>query len=149
VSAERERLLAELAQLDRKTEDAKADAGDDLFTKARERAAAGATSVPEDWGERVALEPDESFTGRWRGQAVDEEHGRPVYLLWTQDGSLAWMRTYAALAREVDTAKPNIGDRVAVFRGADYEGKSGTGFAFGLACAACSDPLPTDDDVPF
>ena len=111
-----------------------------------------ACAVPEDWGALVTLEVGETLSGRWRGDATDEEHdGRRVFRLWRLDGSLAWMRSYAALIREVDRAKPNIGDSVAIVRGEDYASKNGTGYSFGFAARPCSDSLPGSDDknLPF
>ena len=132
-------------------DDDTADARDELVEEARGRAEAGG-AVPEDWGALVTLEVGETLSGRWRGDATDEEHdGRRVFRLWRLDGSLAWMRSYAALIREVDRAKPNIGDSVAIVRGEDYASKNGTGYSFGFAARPCSDSLPGSDDknLPF
>jgi len=131
---------------------------DDLFAQARERAATKAT--PEDWGRRITeLDEEESgFTGRWRGESVDEENGRPVYLFWDDDGARCFSRYYTSLGRELEQAVPNKGDRIVLFRGVDYTTKSGnSGFSYGVACEPSSDPIPdegeatapAEDDVPF
>ena len=60
----------------------------ELLARARERADAPPT--PAEWGSRVALEEQESFCGRWRGETVDEDNdSRPIYLLWGEGGSSA------------------------------------------------------------
>ena len=123
----------------------------DLIAKARARAEAGPN--PTEWGYRVQLDVAESFVGRWRGETVDADNdGRRIFLLWDADDGPCYSRSYAALAREVDRVMPTVGCTVAVFRGPDYIGAQGTGYAFGVQTEVNDDPLPAagdGDDIPF
>jgi hypothetical protein len=141
------------------------DGWDELLARATERAEA--SPIPSEWGYRVALDEGDSFVGRWRGETEDpdnvDKQGRPrrIFLLWDTDGQPAFSRSYAALNREVDRVRPNVGDRVAIARAADYTSAEGTGFSFGLEADPCDHPLPDDpspgeppaaadpDDLPF
>jgi hypothetical protein len=132
---------------------------DELVAKAK--AAAEALALPEGWGYRIVLEPGESFVGRWRGETADEQNGgRRVFLFWDSAGERCFSRTYAALAREIDRAAPQLGMTIAVFRGDDYASQQGTGYAYGVetepndAALPGGDLLdtgepPPDDGVPF
>jgi hypothetical protein len=124
---------------------------DDLIARARARAEA--LPVPEGWGYRIVLDEGEVFVGRWRGETTNEDNGRRIYLLWDEDDQPCYSRDYTALGREVDRAKPEVGDRVAIFRGADYVGQGGNpGYSFGLEKERCDEPLPDadgDDGIPF
>jgi hypothetical protein len=127
----------------------------DLIAKAKERAEAPTTD-PE-WGYRIHLDPGEASDGRYRGETVDPDNeNRRVFLLWDTDGERCWSRSYAALTREIDRARPEIGCRIVIYRGDDYvTGEGNTGFAFGVETAPCDDPLPgsdgdrNEDEVPF
>jgi hypothetical protein len=123
---------------------------DDLIARAKERAESA--PIPEDWGYRIQLEPDDSFVGRWRGETVDEAHDdRRIFLFWDRDDQLCFSRSYAALNREIDAAAPTVGCTVVIVRGEDYVGQQGTGYAFGVVVEPNDEPLPdvVEDDVPF
>jgi hypothetical protein len=121
---------------------------DDLITQAKERAEA--SPLPDGWGHRIQLDPGAHFTGRWRGETTDEAHdNRRVFLFWDDDSQLCFSRFYAALGREIDSTKPNIGDTIVIVRGDDYTGAQGTGYSFGVATGPNDDPLPDDDGIPF
>ena len=98
---------------------------DQLIAAATERA--DTTPIPQDWGYRVALEPGDSFVGRWRGETVDEEHeGRRIFLPVDEDDQPCFSRFYAALGREIDQAGAR--SRAALSRssrGDDYVGQQG------------------------
>jgi hypothetical protein len=118
---------------------------DELIARARERA--NASPVPDDWGYRVVLDQSEAFVGRWRGETVDElNNGRRVFLLLDGDGERCFSRYYAALGREIDRVKPEIGCRIVIVRSEDYVSQGNTGYSFGVATNDA--PLP-GDDIPF
>jgi hypothetical protein len=131
------------------------DSWSELLSRAKERA--DTRVVSGEYGYRVALEEEESFLGRWRGKAVDENWtpAREVYLLWDSDDQPCFSRYYAALGRELERVKPAVGDRVAIYRGVDYTTQDGnTGYSFGVEAEPCEDPLPGADDekrdgIPF
>lgn len=132
------------------------DGWDDLLARARDRAAQTA-ATPDEWGYRVQLEPGDTFVGRWCGETTDlGNDGRRVFLLWDSDGEACYSRFYAALGREVDQARPTVGDTVAIARGNDYVSAHGTGYSFGLVVEPNGAPLPgaakeagSGDDIPF
>jgi hypothetical protein len=120
---------------------------DDLLARAKERAEA--SPIPEDWGYRITLEEGDHFVGRWRGETVDEQNDRRrVFLFWNEAGEKCFSRFYAALGREIDRAVPRIGDTIVVYRGDDYIGQQGTGFAYGVETEPNDKPLPTEDTEP-
>jgi hypothetical protein len=126
--------------------------GDDLIARAKRRAETPPT--PEERGFRLVLAEGDGWVGRWRGETTDEDNGRRVYLLLTSSNEPCFSRDYTALGREVDRAKPQVGELVAIFRGADYVGQGGNpGFSFGLETEPCDEPLPggeaTPADIPF
>jgi hypothetical protein len=137
------------------------DAFDDLVEKARERAETPPT--PADWGYRVQLDPSDSFVGRWRGEAVDEQNAnRRIFLFWDSNDQPCFSRTYTALAREIDRVQPTLGCTIVVYRGDDYAGQGGNpGYAFGVVTepndaappvggVSLADGQPADDDeFPF
>jgi hypothetical protein len=115
--------------------------GYDLLSRTKERAEA--SPVPEEWGYRVQLDEGEHFIGRWRGETIDEANeNRRIFLLWDEDCEPCFSRFYAALGREIDRAGPSVGDTIVVFRGKDYIGKEGTGYAFGVETEPNEAPLP-------
>jgi hypothetical protein len=124
---------------------------DDLIARAQERADAPPT--PEGWGYRIVLEEGDAFVGRWRGETTDADNeDRRIYLFWDEDGGLCFSRTYAALEREIDRARPQVGATVALVRGKDYAGQQGTGYSFGVETEPNDDPLPDDgatNHIPF
>lgn len=123
---------------------------DDLVARARERAEG--SPIPADWGHRIALDENEEFVGRWRGETVDEQNvddrgdPRRIFLLWDEDRQQCFSRFYAALGREIDRVKPGIGDVIAIFRGADYPTAKGSGYSFGVETAPSDEPLPEAED---
>jgi hypothetical protein len=121
---------------------------DELIARAKERSEA--SPVPEEWGYRIKLEPNDVFTGRWRGEVADEQNdNRRVFLLWDEAGEKAFSRFYAALGREIDRVKPKIGETIVIYRGEDYVGQQGTGFAYGVETEPNDAPLPDDVELPF
>jgi hypothetical protein len=125
---------------------------DDLLARARGRAEV--SPVPDGWGYRVVLEEGDWFYGRWRGETIDEhstdDNGNPrrIFLLWDEHDRLCFSRYYAALGREIDRVKPEIGCSVAIFRAADYVGQKGTGYSFGVEVEPNDAPLPgTETDA--
>jgi hypothetical protein len=123
------------------------DTQSELIARAKERAESSPTLG--SWGYRIALDPQDVFVGRWRGETTDEDNDdRRIFLFWDQDGQPCFSRFYAALGREIDRASPSLGDRIAVYRGDDYNSSQGTGFAFGVECEPNDDPVP-DDDIQF
>jgi hypothetical protein len=126
---------------------------DRLLELARRRAESSA--IPDEWGYRIVLDEGEDFVGRWRGESADEENNnRRVFLFWDQQGQRCFSRFYVALAREIDRAKPEVGATIVIYRGADYHGKNGTGYSFGVETEANEAPLPDAvdefvDDIGF
>jgi hypothetical protein len=137
---------------------------DALIRRAQARASASAT--PDEWGYRVQLGVGDSFTGRYRGETSDQaSDDRRVFLLWDDDGDPCWSRSYASLGREMERARPTIGDSIAIVRGEDYPtGYGNPGQSYGLEVESCADLLPEteaarddgksaghddDDGVPF
>jgi hypothetical protein len=119
----------------------------DLVARAKERAESSPTPIPFAWGYRLVLDEGEYFDGRWRGETVDEHNNnRRVFLFWDQQGQNCFSRFYVALARELDRAKPELGASIAIWRGADYLGKQGTGYSFGVETEANPEPLPEAGD---
>jgi hypothetical protein len=114
--------------------------------------------VPDEWGEQVQLEVGGYFEGRHRGFAEGGKTG--AWLAWDSTGGLCFIWNCYRLQQGYDREKPNIGDRVVIFRDSDYRTKyddegEASGLGFGLACEPCSDPLPEsgapedDDGIPF
>src|SRR5262245_46287794 len=104
------------------------------------------------WGYRIALEVDEAFTGRYRGEELvtGGEYGdQTLFLFWDPDGSLCYMRGHASLVRKMQQAGPSIGDDIAVHRGSDYESSGNTGYSYGVAREPNSDPLPEPPDADW
>jgi hypothetical protein len=127
---------------------------DDLIGHARDRAESSGT--PSEWGDPLVLEEDGgSFVGRYRGRSLDHTYDPPrdVFLLWDEDGVPCYMRGRIRLVQEFDRAAPEVGDRVAIYRGVDYVTQAGnSGHAYGLESEPCSDPLPAaaaESDIPF
>jgi hypothetical protein len=120
-----------------------------------------------DWGERIELDPGDSFVGRWKG----ETEGRSkdggtftVYLFWDGDGKRRFMFETVRLGWEIRDLAPAVGDEVAVVRGTDLPAQSGRSPTqrYAVRSRPCSDPLPetaqpdedgeqlaVDDDIPF
>jgi hypothetical protein len=137
---------------------------DELIAAAKARAEA--PPAPEEWGYRVALEEEETFVGRWRGETVDEDNeNRRIFLVWDEAGEPAFFRYYASLGRELDREHPSVGDTVVIYRAGNYktqyddEGER-SGQSYGVTTALNDAPLPgeaalgsgqlsDDEDVPF
>jgi hypothetical protein len=82
--------------------------------------------------------------GRYRGQAVDDTYdaARVVYLFWGENGERCYMRHRFRLGQELEPAKPQIGDIVAVYRGPDYVTQAGnSGHAYGVEVEQSDEPL--------
>jgi hypothetical protein len=124
---------------------------EDLLRRARECAESEVSLIPAPWGYRIVLDEDESFVGRWRGETTDplnvDDKGKPrrIFLLWDAEGQRCFSRHYAALGREINRTRPQIGDTIVIYRGADYAGQEGPGYSFGVETAANGAPLPADD----
>jgi len=104
------------------------------------------------WGYRIALEEGEAFSGRFRGEELvtGGEYGdQTLYLFWDGDGVNCYMRGHASLVRKMQSAEVTVGDDISVVRGADYQSAGGTGYSYGVARAANSDPLPEPPDVDW
>jgi hypothetical protein len=116
----------------------------------RDEARENAKVAPEGQnGYRVSLDVDEDFEGRWRGETTEDgQFGEQrVFLLWDQFGSRCWIRgSHVSLARKIDDLSPQVGDRVCIYRGEDYQGSQGTGYSYGVSKTSSDDPLPEDDD---
>lgn len=100
-----------------------------------------------DWGERVELEPGDSFVGRWKGETegrTKEGGAFTVYLFWGRDGKRRFMFQTARLGWEIRDLQPAIGDEVAVVRGSDLPAQSGKNPTqrYAVRARPCSDPLP-------
>jgi hypothetical protein len=120
-----------------------------------------------DWGERIELDPGESFVGRWKGETEgrNKEGGTfIVYLFWDRDGKRRFMFQTARLGWEIRDLAPAVGDEIAVVRGADLPAQSGKNPTqrYAVRARPSSDPLPktekadesgaqlgADDEFPF
>lgn len=115
----------------------------DLLGQAQQRSE-GATADPS-WGELLELdEHGGSFTGRYRGEALDERFAPPrrVFLLVTEQGEAVYMPARFRLEQEMEAVSP--GDSIAIWRGADYETKAGNlGHSYGVASEPDDAPLPS------
>jgi hypothetical protein len=137
---------------------------DELIGRARERANGG--GLHAEWGERVETleQTGDLFVGRYRGEASDDayagQHSRRICLLWDEDGEERWYRGKWSLNQELDRARPEIGDTIAIAVGEAWEGREGnSSFYYGVEVEPCSDPLPgqavagpgggTGHDIPF
>jgi hypothetical protein len=125
--------------------------GDDLHGRARE--SAKGFVVPDEWGEQVQLEVGGYFDGRHRGWSDEGKSG--AWLLWDGDGEPCFIWSNFRLRQAYEREKPNVGDRVVVFRDENYhtqydEPGEATGLGYGAACEPCGDPLPDfGDGIPF
>jgi len=128
---------------------------DELLTEARLRLQELEQQQADDeidWGERVELEPGDSFIGRWRGDAIgrSKEGGAfTVYLFWDREGEHRFMFQTTRLGWEIDDLKPAVGDEIAVVRGTDLPAQSGRNPTqrYAVRARPCSDPLPGEADV--
>jgi hypothetical protein len=146
--------------------------GNELLTEARLRLQELEKQQPDDeidWGERIELEPGDSFVGRWRGDTTgrSKDGGTfTVYLFWDRDGSHRFMFSTTRLSWEIDDLKPTVGDEIAVVRGTDLPAQSGKNPTqrYAVRTRPSSDPLPgatggstegeaqqltVDEDIPF
>jgi hypothetical protein len=136
---------------------------DDLVKEARERLAELEEQEEDELGERVTLDVDEVFTGRWRGEGVmrTKEGEADVYLLWDGNGAPRFHYRATRLVWEVEEGQPQVGDAVVIVRGKDIPATSADRNPtqrFALKVRPCSDPLPgqargelpeSEDDIPF
>lgn len=120
-----------------------------------------------DWGERIELEPGDSFVGRWKGETegrTKDGGAFTVYLFWDRDGKRRFMFQTARLGWEIRDLVPAVGDEIAVVRGTDLPAQSGKNPTqrYAVRARPCSDPLPEtgkaeesgdqlgdDDEFPF
>jgi hypothetical protein len=119
-----------------------------------------------DWGDRVELDPGDSFVGRWKGET--EGRGKDggtftVYLFWDRDNKRRFMFQTTRLGWEIRDLAPQLGDEIAVVRGTDLPAQSGKNPTqrYAVRSRPCSDPLPetptegggeqlaVDADIPF
>jgi hypothetical protein len=142
---------------------------DELLTEARLRLQELEKQQKDDevdWGDRIELQPGDSFVGRWKGET--EGHNKDggtftVYLLWDRDGKRRFMFQTTRLGWEIRDLAPAVGDEIAVVRGTDLLAQSGRSPTqrYAVRSRPCSDPLPetpsetggeqlaVDDDIPF
>jgi hypothetical protein len=116
---------------------------DDLLNRATENVS---ERVDGDWGYRVALDPDETFLGRWRGETTTStDYGeQPVYLLWDQEGAECYLYGGRVdLDRKIRAAAPIEGDSIGIARGEDESANGRTVHRFGIATETNMEPLPT------
>src|SRR5262245_28810140 len=95
-----------------------------LLAEARARLAELDEADEDDLGDRVELEPGDGFAGHWRGEGVmrtKEGEEIPVYLLREREGRLRFHYRNAALVREIEELRPEVGDEIAIVRGEDRE----------------------------
>ena len=122
---------------------------DDLLNQARENA----SERPDaDWGERVTLEPGDSFLGRWRGQtSTASEYGeQPVYLLWDREGVERFLYGgRATLDRKIEQLAPGEGDEIAIYRESNETTDKGrTVHRYGVASQMTMEELPSGPKEP-
>jgi hypothetical protein len=128
---------------------------DGLHDRARE--SAKGFVVPDEWGEQIQLEVGEFFDGRHRGWSDEGKSG--AWLLWDGEDEPCFFWGCFRLRQAYEREKPNIGDRVSIFRDENYrtshddEGEA-SGLGYGVACEPCADPLPEggapdDHGIPF
>jgi hypothetical protein len=131
---------------------------DDLLSRARARAESSRT--PDDWGSQMETAENSGGRLRFRGETVDEfrhdHEGNPrrIFLWWDEDGNLVWTPPWYQLVQEVERIRPQVGDTVGFWRGADYQTKNGgPGFSFGLEKESNDEPpqgvSSVLEDVPF
>lgn len=123
---------------------------DDLEREVMEAAKRNATERDDGaWGYRVALEIDEGFYGRYRGEtlATGGDYGdQRLFLFWDRDGAECYMRGHASLVRKIESAAPAIGDTIGVRRADDYQSAGGTGYTYGVNSRANDAPIPESPD---
>lgn len=139
------------------------DKADDLLEEARHRLRElelGDTDET-DFGERVELAPQDVFRGRWRGTATMRTKNGPaeVGLLWDSDGQPCFIFKPTRLTWELDDAKAEVGDEIAIVRGGDLPSKDphrNPTQRFAVRVRPSNEQLPggreqasLDDDVPF
>ncbi|HEY3205757.1 MAG TPA: hypothetical protein VGJ58_02280 [Gaiellaceae bacterium] len=129
---------------------------EEMIARARERAETPAT--PGEWGYTILGSEHDEFVGRFRGRTTDPENNREILLFWDEAGQLCFSRYYTALDRELNRAQPEVGDRVYIYRGANYktsydEAGEPKGRSFGVEVEPSSEPVPeagaSEDDLPF
>jgi hypothetical protein len=136
------------------------DGWDELLDEAKSRLAeqeAEEGEASSELGESVALLEGDAFTGRFRGigQAHTKRGLAAVLLLWDDDEArrFIWMKT--RLQRELDELQPNVGDEIAIVRGADIPSSDpdrNPMQRFAVRARASDKPLPeepAEDDLPF
>lgn len=122
---------------------------DDLLNQARESAS---TRDDQEWGERITLEPGDSFSGRWRGEtATPSEYGeQPVYLLWNEAGAECFIYGgRVVLDRKIRAAAPLEGDSIVIARIEDEFSNGRTTHRYGVATQTNGDPLPGEQEVDW
>lgn len=110
-------------------------------------------------GDRVELDEGGNFSGRYRGATMlSTANGeRTAYLFWDASGAERFEWESAGLAEEMDEAGPQVGDKIAIVRGPDYNfevnGEPRSKKKYAVAVRASEEPLPAGkaagDDIPF
>ena len=104
--------------------------------------------MPPHFGLEESPAEGETYTGRYRGEDVDENFDPPrvVYLLSDLDGTQRFIRSRTMLERSMRQAAPAIGDYLAIVRGQDSETKNGNTLQmWAVSSSPCTDPLPEVD----
>jgi hypothetical protein len=143
---------------------------DDLLERARERLRELEETAVDELGDRVELQPGEHFRGRWRADEVSmrTKNGETfsVYGLWDAEGKPRFHYRNAALADEIDSVRPNVGDEVLILRGEkdrefELDGETKKAHRYAVRCKPSTAPLPAlpsgdqpaepepDDGIPF
>jgi hypothetical protein len=145
---------------------------DDLIKEAQAHLAEQEAEEQEasaELGESVDLEELGVFTGRWRGygKAWTKRGEVDVFLLWDDGGARRFIWPKMRLQREIDELQPNVGDKIAIVRGADIPSTAperNPTQRYAVRVRPSEEPLPeggpaaegepaeapaVDDDVPF
>jgi hypothetical protein len=131
---------------------------DDLIKETRERLAEleAEEKAEVELGSRVELAENEAFRGRWRGDdgtMRTKDGSISVYLVWNAADEPQFLYKATRLVWEIEEAKPQVGDSIAIVRGKDIPATSSDRNPtqrFAVKVEPCSDPLPGKrDDIPF
>lgn len=137
------------------------DGWQELLAEAKDRLAAQEIEDQEasaELGEVVELDEQEAFTGRFRGfgQTHTKRGVVDVVLLWNDTSAKRFMWPKTRLQWELDELRPNVGDEIAIVRGADIPNSDPDRSPmqrFAVRVRPCDEPLPgenaADDDLPF
>ena len=117
-------------------------------------------SEGDELGERVVLDEQETFRGRWRGvgKMHTKDGTKDVYLLWGPADEPRFHYMTTRLVWEIDALDPpvQVGDEIAIVRGTDIPSSNpeySPTQRFAVRVRPCGDPLPDEpaggDDIPF